>query len=119
MNWTSDTFRILLAAFGCWAAFAAPTKGQGVYIAGTLDCGEWIVARTKGRSVAIEHFVIGFLDGLITGHFVEFWNADGHMIDRDSVYLWLDNYCRSHPLKPVPEGIIALYKERSGWDQGK
>jgi hypothetical protein len=95
----------------------APSKAQGFYVEGQLDCGQWVEVRTKGRSQAFEYYVIGVLNGLTLGHGVEFWQADGRAVSRGAVYLWLDNYCRNHPLDSAMQGIVGLYSERSGWNR--
>ena len=98
---------------------AAPSRGQGIYVEGQLNCGQWIDSRTKSSSVSIERYVIGVLNGLALGHGIELWRADGQAVSREAVFVWVDNYCRNHPLDPFVKGIIALYKERSGWNPGK
>ncbi len=61
-------------------SFAATGMAQGIYVEGPLDCGQWVNSRTNRNSVAIEHYVIGVLNGLAIGHGVEFWRADGHAV---------------------------------------
>jgi hypothetical protein len=112
------TFRAIRVSIAL-AVSAIPSTtlaGQkGIYVEGQLDCGQWIDARTKGSSMAYENYVIGVLNGLALGHMIEFWRADGRSVSRESVYLWLDQYCRQHPLDEVVAGVIVLFKDRSGW----
>ena len=90
-------------------------NAQGITVEGILDCGQWVRARTEKNSTAIGHYVIGVINGLAIGKGVEFWRAGGINISTEAIYLWMDGYCRQHPLNQVFEGAFALYKERSGW----
>lgn len=94
-------------------------QAQGVMVEGQVDCGLWVKARTDQRSVSLEHFVLGLLDGLAMGHNVEFWRAHGSNVSRDSVFLWIDNYCHANPLKSAIEATAELYTEQSGWSPPK
>ena len=55
------------------------------------------------------------MNGLALGLRSEFWRADGNKISRESVFVWMDGYCREHPLQGVITGAFVLYGERSGW----
>ena len=94
----------------------APVNAQ-VYIEGSVDCGSWVEGRTRETSVVIEAYLIGLINGLTLGHQVEFWRAgpSATSLSRESVYLWMDGFCRQNPLNGVVQGAIALYQERSGW----
>jgi hypothetical protein len=85
-----------------------------VYVEGDIDCGDWLAARRDKRAVAFEHFVLGFLNGISVGTDTEFWHADGRRLSRDSVYFWIDNYCRTHSVNPLITAVTTLFKERSG-----
>ena len=87
---------------------SAPSLAQVVYVIGAdLDCSEWVDSRTKRKSLALEHYVLGFLNGLAMGNGVEFWRADGGILSSEGVYLWLDNYCQNQPL-----GLNVTWKAR-------
>jgi len=45
----------------------------------------------------------------------EFWRAGGKLgPSRESVYLWVDNYCRANPFNELVTGAHALFDERTG-----
>jgi len=94
-------------------AFTSPTQ-SAVYIEGLLDCGQWVDARTKHTSSNFESYLIGYLNGLSLASGVEFWRARGTPISREAVFLWMDNYCKAHPLEQVSDAIFALYTEHTG-----
>ena len=95
---------------------ASPVHAQtGVYASGTADCGLWAKARSEKSAELLEHYILGILDGMALTRQVEFWRADGAPISRESVYLWMDGYCRENPLNVIITGAFVLYKERSGW----
>jgi len=93
---------------------AARNARSQVWLEGDSDCGEWVTARKENRSMALEHFALGFLNGLSSGTQYEFWRATGAKTSRVAVYLWIDNYCQSNPLDPLVTAVIKLFDERSG-----
>lgn len=80
-----------------------------------VDCGTWEVARYSGRASPYEDFVVGTLNGISYGRQIEFWSARGHVLDRETVMLYLDNYCKEHALDDVTRGVFQLFKEQTGW----
>lgn len=80
----------------------APTSPSG-QIAG---CGSWLLAREKKDSFArgYQLWIIGFLSG--AAFIKDGRNLEG--LDTEGLYLWLDNYCRSNPVKPLHEAAISL-----------
>lgn len=94
-------------------AFQISARGADVFVEGvTVDCGYWTQARQARRAVSLEHYVLGFLDGFSAGREREFWRANGRLISREAAYLWIDNYCKSNPLKPIVTGLWELFNER-------
>ena len=95
-----------------------PVLAQGIMLEGSIDCGLWMQARTESRAEALEHYLIGFLNGLALAARIDFWRA-GPRLSRQQIYLWMDNYCRSTPLSSPVQGAIALINERTGgaWDR--
>jgi hypothetical protein len=80
----------------------------------TTDCGLWVAARKKDRADALENWLIGTLDGMAIGTDKDFWRKGGQ-VSREAVFLWMDNYCQSHPLNSVISGTDTLFRERTGW----
>src|SRR5262249_4768445 len=92
-----------------------PSHAGPVHVEGATDCGLWAKARGEHRAGYLESYLIGLLSGLSLGREVEFWQAYGHPLSRDAVYLWMDKYCNENPLKDIVEGMSELFLERSGW----
>ena len=91
-----------------------PAMSQSLRIeGGALDCGEWAYARKKDNAVAYEHYLLGVLNGLTLGRQQDFWGAGGAVISREAAYLWMDGYCRGHPLSAVITGAVELFNERA------
>ena len=44
---------------------------------------------------------------------MDFWGQPGvNILENESVYLWMDNYCRNNPLKDMDDGAESLFWER-------
>ena|SRR6516162_6596792 len=84
-----------------------------VHIEGIVDCGDWLASRQQKTSIALEHYVLGMLNGLAIGADREFWQADGRAISRDAVYFWIDGYCRSHPTDLLNTAVVRFFTERT------
>lgn len=96
-------------------SFAVPTSTQaaeGIFIEGTLDCGQWLEARAARRSQILEGYLIGFFNGMALGTNTNFWDAGGIRISREQVFFWMDKYCREAPLSHVITGASRLHAER-------
>jgi len=107
-------FKAILAAAALVALSAPAEAKKTVVIAGSTDCGTWVESRTSATSAVPEFYVLGLLNGLAFGKQREFWHANGDKVSNASVYLWLDKYCRDHPLSNITTGAIALFRERVG-----
>ena len=76
-----------------------------------VDCGIWIKARSENNSVALEHYALGFLNGMVFESSFDFWGKP-YPISIEQSYLWLDKHCRENPLSQVNYGLLELFKER-------
>lgn len=76
---------------------------------GTPSCGEWIAHRKKSDTLALSNtsWLVGYLSGLAIGAGKDFLPGT----DNTSIFSWMDNYCRSNPLKDVASGGLALMAE--------
>ena len=68
-------------------------------------CGKWVTDRqnNSGESAEGMAWVEGFFTGLNEGQFVNGHQDQGSVgthLDFDGAEVWLDNYCREHPLDP-------------------
>jgi hypothetical protein len=89
-------------------------SAQHITVEGWIDCGKWVEARKQERAVALEHYLIGLLNGLALGSYVDFWRAGGIKLSSEQAFLWMDNYCQREPLSDPVTGAIALMKEQTG-----
>ena len=75
------------------------------------SCGGWITARRSqsGMALQFQAWVIGFLTGRATA------GADREDLlrgmDSPSAFVWIDNYCQSHPLDRLWQAADALVLE--------
>jgi hypothetical protein len=94
----------LLAA----STVAAPAQGE----AGARQppsCGEWIVHREKSDMLALGNasWLLGYLSGLAVASGRDSLSAT----DNASIYKWMDNYCRTNPLRDLSSGGSLLTAE--------
>jgi hypothetical protein len=76
------------------------------------SCGEWIAHREKSSMLALGD--TAWLRGYLAG--MEVSSAKDYLagIDNASIYRWMDNYCRSNPLRDVSSGAKSLAAELAG-----
>jgi hypothetical protein len=60
------------------------------------------------QSVVYQAWLIGYLSGLASGTGKEVIKD----LDDQSIFLWIDNYCRDNPLKRTFEAAEELYYRR-------
>ena len=72
--------------------------------AGT-SCGQWISEKGTWEGAGSNRWLLGFLSGLAAGSGKDILKA----LDNESVYLWVDNYCRVNPLRGLDEAGWELY----------
>jgi hypothetical protein len=89
-------------------AVSAPLEG-GVDTRQAPSCGEWISHREKSDTLALGNtsWLLGYLSGLAVSRGKDFLAGT----DNASIYKWMDNYCRTNPLRNVSSGGIALEAE--------
>src|SRR5450631_505028 len=70
------------------------------------SCGEWIVHREKSDTLALGNasWLLGYLSGLANGSGRDLLSGT----ENSSIYKWMDNYCRSNPLRDLASGGNAL-----------
>ena len=93
---------ILAMSVACLQAHAVTVKGAP-------SCGDWVKDRKAGgwSSTANLGWLVGFLSGLS----VASRNEALKDTNVESLSLWMDNYCRSNPLKDVDDGGMDLFIE--------
>lgn len=93
---------------------------QKITIRGMSSCGSWVEEETKHKAPGSyintrRTWVVGYLSGLAVASDVNFWGEQNiNILDPSSVYLWIDNYCRTNPLKDIADASSALFLERIG-----
>jgi hypothetical protein len=89
------------------------SHGQEFYLNGIADCGLWHQARSSGRSSSLEHSIQGFVNGAAMATGVEIWHGNGVNTSPQSAYLYIDNYCKSNPLKSIWQASYAFINEKT------
>lgn len=92
--------RLLLVVF----TIGFSTSSNAITVRGAPSCGNWFEDTTR---IGSKHWLNGFLSGVS----VEKGKDILEVVDADSVFLWMDNYCRSNPLGSVFQGATKLTKE--------
>ena len=103
----------ILAAAGL-AISAALSGAYGaanlsIDIEGGIDCGQWLQARQAQQSNVYEGYVIGMLNGMSMGSGVSIW--PGQPNQRVQMFFWLDEYCRTSPLKNTLQALVDFANE--------
>lgn len=88
---------------------AASSLEGGVEARQAPSCGEWIVHREKSDALALGNasWLLGYLSGLSIGGGKDYLAGT----DNTSIYKWMDNYCRTNPLRDLSSGGNALAAE--------
>ena len=110
MNTSSLLAGCLLLASSI-VAVSAPVEG-GVEARQAPSCGEWVSHREKSDTLALGNtsWLLGYLSGLAVSRGRDFLSGT----DNGSLYKWMDNYCRTNPLRDVSSGGAALAAELTG-----
>lgn len=90
------------------------SNATGVKMEGSVDCGMWVEGRKSKRSQLLEAYVMGKVDGLAEGAWIDIWRSNERNISRDQLYLWLDQYCNKKPLDSMLNGIWEFSNEVTG-----
>jgi len=86
---------------------ASTASAVAVFITGSTSCGVWVNSRTNNTAVQWMGWFEGYLSGLSMG--TKKSALEG--TDNQSIFLWMDNYCRANPLKDVKAGGQVLFWE--------
>ena len=88
---------------------ATAFEAQAVTILGSRSCGTWVSERSLKSLGALvnETWLVGYLSGLAYGSDKDFLKGT----DNESLFLWVDNYCRANPLKTTFEAGETLHLE--------
>jgi hypothetical protein len=103
----------MIVATAALVSTISAASGQSVNLAGDVNRGIWLEARTQRTAINLEGFVQGLLNGMSLGSNIEFWEVGGNRVSSAQVFLWMDNYCRTNPLSNAYNGAVALMNERT------
>jgi len=80
-----------------------------VEIRGFPSCETWLKKGTarQYRAMTNEFWVLGYLSGKASGLDKDFLKGT----DNETIYHWIDNYCRAYPAKDVDDAARDLVKE--------
>lgn len=101
---------LLLLMFSTSSNFS---YGQEFTLMGIADCGLWHQARSSGGSKLFEHSIQGFVNGAAMATGIDIWNGGGVKTSPESAYLYIDNYCKSHPLESIWQASYAFINEKT------
>jgi hypothetical protein len=93
-------------------------QAQDVTIRGVQSCGTWVKERAAKRDIFETAWLLGYLSATAAALRQDFWGRQGvNSLDSESVYLWVDNYCRANPLRSLGDAAVVLFIERCPTDK--
>ena len=110
------TLAVLLGIWGCgYVLLGAQQRTQpGTYVRfglGLESCGRWVTERARESRVASE--MDTWVAGYVTGYAAAEISPGRTMLLTDvaALNVWVDNYCRLHPLEKVADAALKLATE--------
>ena len=97
---------LIASAIGC------STNSYAIEITvGSISCKEWLEDRGSESDYTNKYvdqsWIVGFLGGYSTATGIDFLTD----VKTQAMYVWMDKYCASHPLKKVDDGSVILVHE--------
>ena len=85
------------------------TGADAVNIRGVRSCGVWVADRAQNSfgSRTDEAWFVGFMSGLAAMSGKDIITDS----DNESLFLWVDNYCKINPLNSTGEAAEVLFLE--------
>jgi hypothetical protein len=91
-----------------------PSRAQDVKMIGigSSSCGFWLELRDHRKSESAEQWVLGYLSG------AAMWTDFDILrnVDAFGIWRWLDEYCRTHPLEKIENGLKEFVKPKMNKD---
>jgi hypothetical protein len=78
---------------------------------GSISCKEWIEDRASESDYTNKYVDQSWVVGFISGYAVVSGTDSLLDIKIQAMYIWMDKYCASHPLKKVEDGAVNLVHE--------
>lgn len=94
--------------FFCSLIFCISASAQNMSLLSTYSCGKYAESRVQS-SIVPSVWLLGFLSG--ANLYKEQKNNLLKDVDRESIFLWMDKYCKEKPLDFIDDGGQALMKE--------
>jgi hypothetical protein len=91
----------------------ANTAYAQVMVTSRVDCGTWAKGRKADQSIAIEHLLVGTINGLALGAMIEIWQPSKGSVSKEQLYLWMDGWCLKNPLKTILQGAFVFADEQT------
>lgn len=99
---------IAILAVGLMLSGVVNTASAAVAVRYSWSCGAWAAEQAKSNSLYYQKWwLIGFMSGLALGKDDDILEGT----DPQSIYLWMDNYCKANPLNDITYGGVDLYYE--------
>jgi hypothetical protein len=105
------------ACLGSSEALSQEKKAPVVLGAGSKSCDSWTQIRRAGGVMGgtYESWIAGFLSGsnsIISGELkIDILEQQTKPVDAQDIYVWIDIYCKSHPLVSIAEAANELGRE--------
>lgn len=85
-------------------------NANAITIKGVPECGSWINAKENNKEIrllAYEGWLSGFLSGVALQANIDALKDT----NSESMFLWVDNYCRANPLDDLSTAGLLLFIE--------
>lgn len=82
---------------------------NAIQFMGVPSCGEWVNRHSTNDGAAMEEWLLGFLSGLAAGKNIDLLKK----VQKEYLYLWIDNYCQANPSGRVDNAAHDLADQLS------
>ena len=110
--------KIRTVSLAVMLSFGAAQAQEGeIWVKGSVNCALWASARAEKNAGQLEHYLLGFINGVAVSYLKEVWIYP-NSIEPEQVYYWMDVYCTNNPLQDVVDGTYELFDDRfgKGWN---
>lgn len=98
----------LKATVLCLSLVAAANSSGGITSMGDRTCGKWIANKSNLSASSYDRtWLVGYMTGLAVALQTDILQQP----DGESIFLWMDNWCRANPLSNLSTGGTVLYNE--------
>ena len=74
---------------------------------GASSCGQWVAVSKENSAemLNVRNWLVGYMSGIAIGSGRNILNG----VEPESIYLWMDNYCRENPSSNTAAGGTEYY----------